>query len=106
MPKCGYTDGSVLHSLFSIPTRAIPDFKKLKIDSLNLLFPFRHDGGSANYILTKDGSIDELKVEPPQPTDEWPYPNYPQAFEIARYESSKLEPIDGEVSLRLLHQKP
>ncbi len=106
LPKGGNFDGAILHSVFSIPIRAIPSFNKLEIESLPLVFPFRHDGGRAEYTVARDGSIKVLEVFPTHPQDGWPYPEYPQAFEIARYECSEFEPLDEEASLRLLHQDP
>ena len=66
----------------------------------------RHDGGRAEYTVSRDGNVEGLEVEPPQPEDGWSYPEYPQAFSIVRYECSEFEPIDKEQSLRLLHQHP
>ena len=104
LPKGGNLGGAILHSIFSIPICSIPGFKDLVIETLPLIYPFRHDGGSAEYSVTRDGSVNGLEVEPPQPEDEWPYPDYPQEFDIARYACSEFEPLGEEDSLRLLHQ--
>ena len=106
LPKGEDFGEAILHSVFTIPIRAIPSFSKLEIESLTLVFPFRHDGGGAKYIVARDGSVNGLEVDPPHPEDGWPYPEYPRAFEMARYECSEFEPIDEEESLRLLHQDP
>lgn len=106
LPKGKDSDRTILHCLFSIPTAEIPLFQKLKTESLPLIFPFRHDGGTADYTVARDGSVSELKVEPPNPTDGWPYPEYPLEFGRVSYECSEFEPINEGDSLRLLHQDP
>ena len=104
LPKGEGMGGAILHAVFTIPLRAIPGFEKLPVESLPLVFPFRHDGGRAEYRVARDGSVSGWVVEPPLPADGWPYPGYPQEFAGVRYECSEFEPIDEAESLRLLHQ--
>jgi len=106
LPKAEVNEGALLHSVFSIVTSEIPFLKNLQLESIPLIFPFRHDGGSIDYLIKSDGSICDIQVDPPSPEENWPYAGYPLSFDEVSYECSALEPISEDDRLRLLHQDP
>ncbi len=68
----------------------IPDLTRLP-----LLHPFRHDGGFLKYRVISDNSVEILEIKGPL-AEGWPYVNYPDRFQPARFDLTDSFPCSRE----------
>ena len=69
-----------IHPLFTLKREILDAFDSIQFESLPLVYPFMHDGGSIKYQIKNDGDIEVQSILPEVLEDDWPYEDYPTSF--------------------------
>lgn len=78
----GMSEGACLHALLTINATALQDGIN---DLIPLLFPFRHVGGRVVYSYKNESKVEIIEIFPETASNNYPYADYPEAFDIKDY---------------------